>query len=289
MIGHVAVVGRCAWDEWIGVESSRAPDNNFGGSGANIAVTLVALGAEVELLSQIGADEKGQRLHRHLRARGVGTSWLQITDGRTAVCDISPGVSYSWRGGFVGVPDIGDNELRSAMFGASSLVLSDNDLPCVGLDSLPRYWLPQLWLRDGEADPLKTLRRARKLRLDGVFVNESERRQLEDLCGTDLLGLSSLIPDVTFVSTSRADPTELFADGVRVKFPVPLAPDLQIAVGGGDALVSGCVYGRLRGHSWARSLKLGQRLARAAVSQVGCQVPPGVVGGERVRWERSGR
>ncbi len=54
----------------------------LGGAG-NVVNNLVALGAEVEVASVIGADADGERLERMLEALGVGTSALLKDSGRT--------------------------------------------------------------------------------------------------------------------------------------------------------------------------------------------------------------
>ncbi|HFC03683.1 MAG TPA: D-glycero-beta-D-manno-heptose-7-phosphate kinase, partial [Nitratifractor salsuginis] len=54
----------------------------LGGAG-NVVNNLVALGAEAEVASVIGADADGERLERMLEALGVGTSALLKDSGRT--------------------------------------------------------------------------------------------------------------------------------------------------------------------------------------------------------------
>ena len=52
-----------------------------GGKGANQAVAMAKLGAEVEMFGCVGDDSNGEKMLENLKAVGVGTEHIQILKG----------------------------------------------------------------------------------------------------------------------------------------------------------------------------------------------------------------
>lgn len=62
----------------------QPPAEYVGGSSANVAIGLGRLGRAVELVSQVGADERGQRVLRALERDGVSTAEVRVGPSPTA-------------------------------------------------------------------------------------------------------------------------------------------------------------------------------------------------------------
>lgn len=91
--GTILVVGQIARDLILSVDevltsgsSARVRDRleQLGGKGANQAVGMAQLGAEVALLGVVGADDVGTRLLRAARQDGLGTGAV-VSRGRSAL------------------------------------------------------------------------------------------------------------------------------------------------------------------------------------------------------------
>ena len=267
----VVVQGRITWDNWIELPCPMENGANFGGSGANIAVTLSALGATVEVVGRLGSDAIGRSYLRYLRRRGVGTEFVDTSDAHTSVCDISPGNYYSWRSGRISLPNPSASVRARALASASAFILVD-DAPVPG-QTLPdrSFWVPQMWLRS-EIDRFLTPMEVLQLwswRI--VFLNAKEAMWMEDLSKRSLVSISQSVPRTLFVRTDEIRPTVSLRAG-RASFHPVLAVDPVVALGGGDALAAGCIAGDVHGLEPSGSIALGQMLARQVVSQVGCQV-----------------
>ena len=75
-------------------------DEHVGGSPLNVAVGLARLGHPVELATQIGRDERGQRIGEHLAADGIalvpGSEAADRTSTATAELDDAGGARYTF-------------------------------------------------------------------------------------------------------------------------------------------------------------------------------------------------
>ncbi|TJZ76326.1 ribokinase [Chitiniphilus eburneus] len=60
-----------------------------GGKGANQAVAAARLGAEVIMLGRVGNDAFGQQLAAGLKAEGIDTRWLGVSDSATGIAAIT--------------------------------------------------------------------------------------------------------------------------------------------------------------------------------------------------------
>ncbi|MGW3832778.1 PfkB family carbohydrate kinase [Streptomyces microflavus] len=265
----VVIVGRIAIDEWVlsdrELQSARTPADTYGGSGANMATLLARLGMNVSLVAKIGHDDVGLHYRDRLINMGINVDYLQIGYHRTAVCRILPGVAYEWLDDVIAFPGVTANQLAGALAGAEVAIFSD----CApGLDvSLPEtsYWVPQLWLRSPLREPSAAMRNWR-----AVFVNASERVELETLMGVSLAELSKR-SNAIWIVTDESEDTVCWQSGISSRYPVvPVTP--VVALGGGDALAAAFAFASYEGLCTETAIKLGHMAARKVVQRVACQL-----------------
>lgn len=83
MSERVLVVGECLLDEIVGVDGSRT--RRLGGSPANVAMGLAALGRPVDLWTSLGEDAAGRELADQLQTAGVRLVGEVFSAERTSV------------------------------------------------------------------------------------------------------------------------------------------------------------------------------------------------------------
>ncbi|MEV7786470.1 PfkB family carbohydrate kinase [Streptomyces sp. NPDC088106] len=263
------VVGRIAIDEWVlsdrELQSARTPADTYGGSGANMATLLARLGMNVGLVARIGHDDVGLHYRERLIDMGINVDYLQTGYHRTAVCRILPGVAYEWLDDVIAFPSVTASDLAGALGGAEVAIFSDC-APGQGV-SLPQssYWIPQLWLRSPLREP-----GAAMLNWRAVFVNSSERDELETLMGISLAELSKK-SNAIWVVTDEAEDTVCWQSGIPSRHAVdPVNP--AVALGGGDALAAAFAFACYEGLCTETAIKLGHMAARKVVQRVACQL-----------------
>lgn len=265
----VAIVGRIAIDEWVLSDreqrSARTPADTYGGSGANMATLLARLGMNVGLVAKIGNDDVGLHYRDRLIGLGINVDYLQTGYHRTAVCRIIPGVAYEWLDDVIAFPSVTASDLAGALVGAEVAIFSDC-APSRDV-SLPQtsYWVPQLWLRSPLREPSAVM-----LPWRAVFVNSSERDELETLVGTTLGELSKQ-SNTAWIITNESEDTVCWQSGISSRHPVdPVTPVVDL--GGGDALAAAFAFARYEGLSTEAAIKLGHMAARKVVQRVACQL-----------------
>lgn len=122
MTERALIVGEAVIDQVVAADGTVT--EHPGGSPANVAVGLGRLGREVEFLTSIGADSRGDALRNHLRASGVtvlpgGTA---ATSTARATLDVAGAASY--------VFDIAWELPSGAQPSASPLVVAAGSIAC---------------------------------------------------------------------------------------------------------------------------------------------------------------
>ncbi|MGW0707134.1 sugar kinase [Streptomyces sp. NPDC002643] len=256
-----------------------------GGAESNVACALVALGHRTAWLGRVGDDPLGRRVLDDLTGRGVDVSAVETDPERpTGVYFKDPGPdgtgTYYYRRDSAAAamgPGLAKLPLlrRARVLHLSGITpaLSDScaelvtDLvsrraapgPLISFDVNHR---PALWRhRPGEAAPV-LLELARGA--DLVFVGRDEA---ESLWGTrtaaevrDLLGPGPAL----VVKDAGHGATAYGTDGEVTFVPTPAGQVVE-RVGAGDAFAAGCLAALLEHRTTADGLRLGHRLAAAAL------------------------
>ena len=270
-----AVVGRTTWDTWVAPPRRVRPASldNFGGSGANVAVAFGQLGLRCLLVTEIGEDVIGGLCRKHL-ALYCQLSSLSRSAHETSHLEISPGKSYRWLSAGNGLFEVLQSDIAQLADQCSRALLVE---PVVNshlrIESGFAYWLPQLTLR---VNP-EAVRWLLPIPWLAVFLNSKEAGQLEELAGCDLLTLSRELPTRAWVVTDESSPTSCYSNGIRRHFPVDGAGECVLSVGGGDAFAAGFAAADLGGRPFSECIELGHQLAQGAIGQVGCQLSDGTV------------
>ena len=255
-----------------------------GGSGANQAVWLGAMGAEVLFAARVGAADKAQ-LEGYFRGQGV----VPVLAGDESVPS----------GVLVTIVDP-DGERSFLTDRGANLRLCPEDLPGSLLDAVglvmvsgysffapgPRAAVHDL-LRRAKArgiaiaiDPasvgfLQEVGSAQFLEwtrgADWIFANQSEAEALTGLVGFERQ-IAALGPNFSNVVIKRGAEGAVLGggDGVRVTLPAPVV-DVVDSTGAGDAFAAGFIAALLAGEPEAHALAQGIAAGARAVQQLGGQ------------------
>lgn len=249
-----------------------------GGAGANTAAWLARLGAETTLVSRIGDDLAGDRLHRDLSAAGVNCAFAVDAHGPTG-CVV---VLVDERGERTMLPDPGPR-------------LSATDLDPALLDGVAHLHLSGYVLLLDESSRqagIAVLAAARRAGLS-TSVDPQSASMLTDPAGflNMIRGVDLLLPNTEELAalTGSRDPASARAlldvvDAVAVtagKDGASWVCDRGIthlaaeptkcvdSTGAGDAFDAGVLVSWLGGASTEEILRAGVRLAARAIGQVG--------------------
>jgi ribokinase len=91
-IGHVLLDMRLYVDEYPEEDRSalvKILESGVGGCGANVAVNMQRLGLKTAVIGNIGTDDNGWIILKHLKKEGVDTSGITIKDEKSGVSVIS--------------------------------------------------------------------------------------------------------------------------------------------------------------------------------------------------------
>lgn len=264
------------WDDWVVPTRDLRPDNLdcFGGPGANVAAHLASLGFRCTLVTVLGSDHRSRMYGEYLTGLGVDLSFAARSSRPLARCRITPGKTYSWVDNQPEFPEINRERVQEVLSCSRAIFWSEG---IAGLEApmLPEfaYWSPQLAL---------TLRLERCLSIARynwrvVFLNRKEGALLAHETGQTLSQLSAASPATQWIITNEDSPTlVLRGSSIASSYRVPKA-SVNVSVGGGDAFAAGYCAADMRNWGEAAAVELGQTLAKAVVSQIGCQLSASTV------------
>jgi 2-dehydro-3-deoxygluconokinase len=259
------------------------------GAESNVAVALARLGAHAAWHGKVGDDPFGQRIRDVLEAAGVDCSGVATDPARqTGVYFKDPGpegtvVHYYRRGSAastmgpghlagIAPPRILHLSGITPALSASCAALIEELLVDRALGaatvSFDVNYRPALWPVEEAGPVLARLAGA----ADIAFVGLDEAQTLWGAATAE--DVREHVPDAgVLVVKDGGNGVTAFAGGERRYSPAEPV-DVVEPVGAGDAFAAGFLYGRLRDASLEASMRLGHRLAAAALQTVGDLAPP---------------
>jgi ribokinase len=242
----------------------EAEHRGGGGSAANVATALAALGADAAVLGSVGDDDRGRRLRRDLESAGVDCTHLVTAEGRTAskrlLVDQAGRIATLGRPGANEAYDVADLPGES-LHRADRLHLT-GQAPETALALADRARAADVPVsvdpgrRTGVRDDGSVLARA-----DLVFVNDAEADRLADPLAS---------AEATVVVTHGASGAEARTPGEVVRHPGYEA-EVRDPTGAGDAFAAGFLFARGTGASVRESLAVGNACGAFAAGRDGAR------------------
>jgi len=288
----IGVVGIASWDTILAVEAMPDPGGFAmvstalelpGGTSANAAAAAAALGAQVEFISAVGADDVGHRLISALQQAGVDCTRVLVdkehpTDQTTVISSSSPpDRTIFWRAG--AIPRRGDRIDIDRLF-TRDLVLLDSVDPLLRrfLIDLPvhtypgvKILVPMTYVVDfpGE-DELDSV-----IRCDALVGSAHELCQLTGRHSVDaaVAAMQTLmrVSNLRSVAITLGSEGALAFDSERVFRTAALAVDVVDTTGAGDAFAGAFGVGLACRLDVADSLVLANCVAGLSVRTLGGQ------------------
>lgn len=248
-----------------------------GGKGANQAVALARLGAEVSMVGRVGHDAFGRELSRGLRDAGVSTRWvlgadrptgaaLILVDARGENCiAVAPGANE----------ELLPEDVPRRAIEAVDVVVAPLEVPIASVEEAFRL------ARLAGVRTVLNLAPARRvpgslLKLADVLIcNEVElatligRRVSEGDEGAAAVDLRSFAGQIVVVTLGERGAIAL--DGSSVSLQAAFAVDVVDTTGAGDAFVAGFVAGRWFAEGVDAALRLGCAAGSLATTRAGAQ------------------
>lgn len=266
----IAILGRTAWDDWVIPNQNLRSDNLdfFGGPGANVAAHLANLEFRCTLVTVLGSDRRSRIYEEYLTSLGVDLSFAARSSGPLARCRITPGKTYTWINGKPEFPET-DPEQIQEILACSRAIFWSEGVVSLEASMLPElaYWSPQLAL----SLRMEHCRSLAQYNWRAVFLNAKEAALFAHETGKTISRLSVSNRATKWIITNEQSPTLIIQNGISTYYKVPKA-NPKISVGGGDAFAAGYCAADMRNWGEAAAVELGHALAKAVVSQVGCQL-----------------
>ncbi len=255
-----------------------------GGAGANTARSLRACGAEPTLVARIGADAGGRLVRAELAASGVHCAFA--VDPEAATCCV------------VVLLDAEGQRSMLADRGAAALLRAEDLAGCIPAGAAHLHLSGYVLLEESSrAAGLAALAAARAAGLStsvdpqAAALLTDPAAFLADIRGVDLLlpnaaelaaltggpepaSAAALLGTVGAVAVTSGAHGAAWVDRTGVTTVPAEAVDCVDSTGAGDAFDAGVLTAWLRGHSPARALRAGTRLAARTITHLGACRPP---------------
>lgn len=261
----------------VGSDTASVNQIGGGGSAANTAAWLGALGADVELVAATGDDPLGAQLRAELAAVGVAPVGPVITGGRTGTCVVLVGAD----GERTMLPDrAASAELRpshvEAALGRPGSLAAVHLSGYTLLDPAGRDTARAALARGRAAGALVSIDAASS----GPITDAGAAEVLADLAGADLVlanddevealrgeaAVRAVVPVLVRKSGASGASWLSADDEVRIEAPPVSVVD---TTGAGDALAAGLLAALVAGEPPERALRAGVDLAARAVGSAG--------------------
>jgi ribokinase len=274
----IAVVGSINLDLVVTVERHPVPGETViggdrrelpGGKGANQAVAVARLGADVAMIGRVGGDVHGGRLRDHLAREGVGVEHVVIDeDASTGMALIA--IDGTGENTIVVSPGanahVGAGDVRAAadMLGDAAVTLLQHEVPASAVDAAIRAAGGKVVLNPAPA-------RALVGEVDVLVPNRGELAGITGRTNGDPAALARSL------DLAKAVVVTLGADGVlvvegereeRIEAPRVHAVD---STGAGDAFCGALAQALADGADLVEAARWAVRVAAVSVTRVGAQ------------------
>lgn len=235
---------------------ARSRARHAGGKGANQAVALARLGAQVRFVSAVGSDDDGTWSLSALREEGVPTDEVAVVDAPTGLAVVS-------------VDDAGENTIVVAA-GANLLVTAPSTLtedalllslevPLAVVSTSARVAREQGVLVVLNAAPWQPLPPALLADIDVLVMNATEAAQQ----GSELA-----VPGL--VVTLGGDGAQVVQGGITILVPAP-AVEVVDTTGAGDCFAAALTFALASGRDLVSAASWACRAASRSVQHLGAR------------------
>lgn len=286
---NATVVGSIHLDWILQVPALPAPGDTVlasarttspGGKGANQAVTLRRLGAAVEMVGVVGADDAGRELLENFDALGVGRAHVRVAEGEPSgiavvAVDATGDNGILVAPGASGTLSPADVAAAQAAVAGADVVLLQLEVPLATVSAAVATaraaGVPVVL----NAAPARPLPDALLATLDVLVVNEGEALALAEE-GSDVEAAARALlargPRAVVVTLGGDGAFVLDIDGLT---PVPAhRVEAVDTTGAGDTFVAAVAAGLATGRDVRDSARLAAAAAALAVQRPGAQSAP---------------
>jgi ribokinase len=273
----IAVVGSINLDMVVTVERHPAPGETVmggdhrelpGGKGANQAVAVARLGADVEMIGRVGADAHGTRLRDHLANEGVDVEHVTVDDdaptgmaliavdgaGENTIV-VSPGANAH-----VGAGDV--ESARDVLAGAA-VTLLQHEVPVSAVDAAIAAAGGTVVLNPAPA-------RALAREVDVLVPNRGELGRLARRDG-DPVDLARGLEHARAVVVTLGSEGVLVVEGQRAERIEAPRVNAVDTTGAGDAFCGALAQALADGADLVEAARWAVRVAAVSVTRVGAQ------------------
>ncbi len=246
----------------------------FGGTAANIAFNLKALGGEPVVLASVGRD--GEEYLARLRGFGIDVSQVKlIEEAYTAqafiTTDLADNQITAFHPGAMGqAHEV--SATQAAQGGAAWGIVAPNGKQAMlqhaeefAASGVPFIFDPGQGLPMFEGAELHHIMG----RANAVTVNDYEAKMLSDKTSLSEESIAAKLP--AFIVTRGAEGSTVYVAGVRHDVAVSQASKTIDPTGCGDAFRGGLLYGLAHGWDWVRCARLGSVIGAIKIEHSGPQ------------------
>lgn len=243
------------------------------GGAANCAMNVVALGAQVSLISVTGADEAGSELRAKLEAAGVNIDGVVVSDKvqTTTKVRILAGHSHSNKQQVIRIDyesaALNDAEIREALINkleksiptANAVVISDYNYGVVSATTVDS-------IRKAEGVPVLVDSRFRLLEFTGFTAATPNEDEVENLAGAPITSVEELetvarelkqrLGHRALLVTRGPQGMTLLEDGTPFHIPAVGAQQAVDVTGAGDTVIGTFALALASGASFADAAQL---------------------------------
>jgi adenosine kinase len=246
----------------------------FGGTAANIAFNLKALGGEPVVLASVGRD--GEEYLARLRGFGIDVSRVKlIEEAYTAqafiTTDLADNQITAFHPGAMGLAHE-VSATQAVQGGAAWGIVAPNGKQAMlqhaqefAASGVPFIFDPGQGLPMFEGSELHHIMG----RANAVTVNDYEAKMLSDKTSLSEESIAAKLP--AFIVTRGAEGSTVYVAGVKHEVAVSQAHKTIDPTGCGDAFRGGLLYGLAHGWDWVRSARLGSVIGAIKIEHSGPQ------------------
>jgi adenosine kinase len=254
----------------------------FGGTAANIAYNLKALGGQPVVLATVGLD--GQDYVRRLSEFGIDTSQIiTLPESYTAQCfittDLADNQITAFHPGAMNEAHQVDAAKAAASGGAAWGIVSPNGKQAMlqHVDQFHSQGVPFIF-DPGQGLPMFDANELRAIisKANALTVNDYEASMLCSKLEIDEATLAKQLP--VLIITRGALGSTVFQEGKAISVAVAPISKAIDPTGCGDAYRAGLLYGLGQGWSWPTSARLGSVMGAIKIESQGPQ-------NHRVSWD----